>query len=275
MSPWGRKERITPLSDFTHLLTSGIVFSSLHAAANGIIALQSNTPLYTCAHLYPFLCRRVFRLLPCLDCCKQCWSPGGMHRSPRAACPGCLPSPQQLPPSSWAAGRPACNPDTTAAALGCSSDSHQLRVYHQTDTELGSGSPVEKLTRDRQEIQEMLYGEPLLQQRGVGSGVGWARTNNRFPCLLSPWLGSRETSLLIWGAGWRGVSRVGPVTGWFCGSPSPQPVVLMQGHAQLLCFAPDSPEVAVGVCLCIFGPEFSSCTCAACILVPCRFFCIL
>ena len=50
---------------------------SIHIAANGIILSLwlSNIPLYLCSTLLnPFLCQCTFRLLPCLDYCRQCCS---------------------------------------------------------------------------------------------------------------------------------------------------------------------------------------------------------
>ena len=123
----------------------------------------------------------------------------------------------------------------------------------------------------------MLYGSPCCSGVEWDRGVGRARTNNRFPCLLSPWVGSGEISFLIWGAGWRGCPEV-QSQGGLSGSPLPPASgVECRGHAQLPVFAPDSPEVAVGVCFVSvsFGPEFPPAAHARSIFSPMSFLCIL
>ena len=51
------------------------ITGSTHVAANGTISfflLLSHVPFIYVPHLHPFLCWWTFRLIPCLDYCKQC-----------------------------------------------------------------------------------------------------------------------------------------------------------------------------------------------------------
>lgn len=120
----------------------------------------------------------------------------------------------------------------------------------------------------------MLYGGPCCSSVEWGGG---ARTNNRLPCLLSPWWGSEAISFLTWGDGWRGCPGV-QSQGGLGGPPSPPPVVLSAGgmRSSNCLFLPQTLQKwQLGFfCLSLYllVQNFPQLHMQAVFLVPCSFF---
>lgn len=176
-----------------------------------------------------------------------------------------------LSPSSWAAGRPRLQ----SRHHCCRSGLFQVIVISVfiiklISTQVLPSRRIETDERLDKKSRKCFYGSPCCSSVRIGVGCGQEQTTGSLACSLPGW-GAGD--LVSYMGCWRGCPEV-QSQGGLSGSPSPQPVVLSGGHAQLPVLPQTLQKWQLGFVFVSFGPEFPAAH-ARSIFSPMSFLCIL